>query len=106
MINLNGHKLDILQENIAKLKVMFPEVITEIIKGYREDKSAIIEYAVDSDKLKQLLGGYVDDSTEKYNFSWNDKGKALSNRKLFCWAIKNIGLTVTGLKNVLKDSEK
>lgn len=36
MTNLNGHKLDILQENIEKIKLMFPEVITEVIKGYRE----------------------------------------------------------------------
>ncbi len=63
MTNLNGQTLDILQENIGKLRELFPEVATE-------DK-------VDFDKLKQILGEYVDDSKERYNFSWNGKGKAL-----------------------------
>ena len=68
MTNLNGETLDILQENIEKLRELFPEVATE-------DK-------IDFDKLKQVLGEYVDDSKERYNFSWNGKGKritALSN---------------------------
>lgn len=63
MTNLNGQTLDILQENIGKLRELFPEVATE-------DK-------IDFDKLKQILGAYVDDSNERYNFSWNGKGKAL-----------------------------
>lgn len=63
MTNLNGQTLDILQENINKLCQLFPEVITE-------DK-------IDFDKLKQILGEYVDDSKERYNFTWNSKGKAL-----------------------------
>ena len=63
MTNLNGETLDILQENIGKLRELFPEVANE-------DK-------IDFDKLKQILGAYVDDSNERYNFSWNGKGKAL-----------------------------
>lgn len=63
MTNLNGQSLDILQENISALRQLFPEVCCE-------DK-------VDFDKLKQLLGEYVDDSNERYSFTWNGKGKAL-----------------------------
>lgn len=63
MANLNGQTLDILQENIEKLRELFPEVATE-------DK-------IDFEKLKQILGAYVDDSKERYNFSWNGKGKSL-----------------------------
>ena len=29
------------------------------------------------EKLKQDLGEYVDDEKERYNFSWNGKGRAL-----------------------------
>ena len=61
--NLNGKTPDIAEENIQKLKGIFPEVFTE--------------GKVDSDKLQQLLGNYVEDSNERYNFTWNGKGQAL-----------------------------
>lgn len=35
------------------------------------------EGKIDFDKLKQVLGEYVDDEKERYNFTWNGKGKAL-----------------------------
>jgi len=63
MTNLNGQSLDLLQENIAVLRELFPEVCCE-------DK-------IDFDKLKQVLGEYTDDSAERYNFTWNGKGQAL-----------------------------
>ena len=60
---LDGKTPDIAEENIQKLKQIFPEVFTE-------DK-------VDFEKLKQVLGEYVEDSNERYNFTWNGKGRAL-----------------------------
>ncbi len=63
MTGLNGKTPDIAEENIAMLKEIFPDV-------FEEGK-------VDFDKLKQVLGDYVDDSAERYNFSWNGKGRAL-----------------------------
>jgi adenine-specific DNA-methyltransferase len=60
---LTGKTPDIGEENIKKLMTMFPEVVTE--------------GKVDFEKLKQLLGEYVDDSNERYNFTWNGKGRAL-----------------------------
>lgn len=63
MTELSGKTPDIAEENIAKLKEIFPDV-------FEEGK-------VDFDKLKQVLGEYVDDNTERYNFSWNGKGRAL-----------------------------
>ena len=60
---LNGKTPDIAEENIKKLKAIFPDV-------FEEGK-------IDFAKLQQLLGEYVDDSTERYNFSWNGKGRAL-----------------------------
>ena len=63
MVNLNGESKDILQENIEQLKKLFPEVCYE-------DK-------IDFDKLKQVLGEYVEDDKERYNFTWNGKGRSL-----------------------------
>ena len=62
-INLNGKTPDIAEENIQKLKQIFPDVFTE-------DK-------VDFEKLQQVLGNYIEDSNERYNFTWNGKGRAL-----------------------------
>ena len=60
---LTGKTPDIAEENIKKLKQIFPEVVTE--------------GKIDFEKLKQVLGEYVDDSNERYNFTWNGKGRAL-----------------------------
>ena len=60
---LNGITPDIAEENIQRLRQIFPDVFTE-------DK-------VDFEKLQQVLGNYVEDSNERYNFTWNGKGQAL-----------------------------
>ncbi|MFA5519321.1 MAG: site-specific DNA-methyltransferase [Spirochaetota bacterium] len=60
---LNGKTPDIAEENIKKLRQIFPDVFTE-------DK-------VDFEKLQQVLGNYVEDNNERYNFTWNGKGRAL-----------------------------
>lgn len=60
---LNGESLDIVSENVSKLKELFPEIVTE-------DK-------VDFDKLKAVLGNYVEDDSERYNFTWKGKADAL-----------------------------
>ena len=62
-ITLNGKTPDIAEENTQKLRQIFPDVFTE-------DK-------VDFEKLQQVLGDYVEDSKERYNFTWNGKGQAL-----------------------------
>lgn len=61
--SLDGNTPDIAEENIQKLRQIFPDVFTE-------DK-------VDFEKLQQVLGNYVEDSNERYNFTWNGKGRAL-----------------------------
>jgi adenine-specific DNA-methyltransferase len=60
---LDGKTPDIAKENIQKLKQLFPEVFTE--------------GKIDFEKLQQVLGEYVEDSNERYNFTWNGKGRAL-----------------------------
>lgn len=54
--------LDITQQNIEQLKVLFPDVFSE--------------GKVDFDALKAVLGEAVDDSAERYNFTWHGKNKA------------------------------
>lgn len=62
-MKINGYSADMLQQNIADLRQLFPEICCE-------DK-------IDFDKLKQILGEYVDDNKERYNFTWNGKGQAI-----------------------------
>lgn len=53
---------DLIAENIAQLKVLFPEAFTE----------GKVDFAV----LKELLGGVVDDGEEKYGLNWHGKRRA------------------------------
>ena len=53
---------DTVTDNLEKLKVLFPEAFTE-------DK-------VDFAALRELLGGAVDDSEEKYGLNWHGKRRA------------------------------
>lgn len=63
MEKMKSESLDILNENIKKMKELFPEVFTE-------DK-------IDFQRLEEILGNYVEDSNERYSFNWNGKGRAL-----------------------------
>lgn len=63
MKEMEGTSRDILKDNIEALGQLFPE--------------AMEEGKIDFDKLKQLLGEYVDDDEERYSFKWNGKGRAL-----------------------------
>lgn len=63
MEKMNGETLNIVSDNIKKLKEIFPEV-------FNEDK-------VDFEKLEAVLGEYKDNGTERYNFSWPGKSKAI-----------------------------
>lgn len=55
--------LDIKNQNIDRLKELFPEIITE--------------NKIDFDKLRLLLGDAVEVAKERYNFTWNGKTKAM-----------------------------
>lgn len=60
---LNGQTFDIVAENVQKIKALFPEIV--------------IEDKIDFEKLQAVLGEYIDNDNERYNFTWNGKGKAL-----------------------------
>lgn len=62
-LKLDGQSKNIVSDNISKLKEIFPEVITE-------DK-------IDFEKLQSILGKDIDDSREKYSFTWPGKTQAI-----------------------------
>jgi adenine-specific DNA-methyltransferase len=59
--------LDLVTQNITKLKALFPELVTEVKDGV----------AVNLDVLKQLVGDQtVTDAEEKYGLNWHGKRRA------------------------------
>ena len=60
---INGESLDIVKQNVLKLKEIFPEV-------FCEDK-------VDFERLQEVLGNYIDDKDERYRFEWHGKSQAI-----------------------------
>ncbi|AKN34212.1 DNA methylase N-4 [Clostridium carboxidivorans P7] len=60
---ISGQSLDIVKENILKLKEIFPEV-------FCEDK-------IDFERLQDVLGNYIDDKEERYRFEWYGKSQAI-----------------------------
>ncbi len=60
---MNGESRNIKDDNISKLREIFPEV-------FNEDK-------IDFEKLKVVLGENIDKKDEKYSFTWNGKMNAL-----------------------------
>ncbi|MGE7942219.1 site-specific DNA-methyltransferase [Lysinibacillus xylanilyticus] len=65
MVNkMNGESLDLTEQNIARLKELFPEILTD------GDK-------IDFDMLKTLLGEVVETEQERYQFTWHGKKKMI-----------------------------
>jgi adenine-specific DNA-methyltransferase len=62
MKRLDGKSLDIVNENVTKLKELFPEVFSE--------------GKIDFKKLEEELGQIIDPDTERYNFTWAGKTEA------------------------------
>lgn len=63
MEKLDSTSLDLTKVNIEKLKELFPNAVTE--------------GKIDFDVLRTLLGDEVDDSKEKYQFTWPGKSEAI-----------------------------
>ena len=59
---LDGQSLDVVKENVEKLKELFPSIV-------KEDK-------IDFDELELLLGENINRSNEQYSFTWNGKTEA------------------------------
>lgn len=73
MEHLNMQSMDKVAANVAKIRELFPNCITERIN--HEGK---LEHAIDFDMLKQELSDHVvDDLQERYQFTWPNKRKAI-----------------------------
>lgn len=62
MEKINGKTMDIVRDNIDKLKEIFPDVFSE--------------GKIDFTKLQENLGEFVDTEQERYSFNWNGKQEA------------------------------
>jgi len=62
MQKLDGKTMDIVGDNINKLKEIFPDVFSE--------------GKIDFTKLQENLGEFLDTEQERYSFNWNGKQKA------------------------------
>lgn len=60
---LEGISMDLTEDNLNKLKEIFPEV-------FEEGK-------IDFEKLRLLLGDNIEDKKERYEFTWNGKSNAI-----------------------------
>ena len=73
MEHLNMQSMDKVAANVAKIREIFPNCVTERINA--EGK---LEHAIDFDMLKQELSDHVVDGLqERYQFTWPDKRRAI-----------------------------
>lgn len=63
MERLNGESMNIVEDNIDKLKSIFPEI-------FEEGKISL-------EKFEELIGNYKVIETERYNFTWPGKSKSI-----------------------------
>lgn len=73
MKHLNMQSMDKVAANVAKIRELFPNCVTERINA--EGK---LEHAIDFDMLKQELSDHVVDGLqERYQFTWPEKRRAI-----------------------------
>lgn len=67
------HTPDLTQDNIARIRELFPSCVTEA-----KDAQGKLRYAIDFDQLKQELNGQiVEGPQERYQLNWPGKREAL-----------------------------
>jgi len=75
MEKLKMHSPDLSQENVAKIRAMFPDCVTEAM-----DENGKVRLAIDFDQLRQELSDYiVEGPQERYRLDWPGKREALIN---------------------------
>lgn len=73
MEKLDMKSKDKVQENIEKIRELFPNCVTEISRG-----GGVVSSAVDFDKLKQEMSDMlIDDGEERYQMTWPNKRNAV-----------------------------
>ncbi len=75
MDKLKMHSPDLSQDNIAKIRELFPGCVTEA----RDEATGAVRLAVDFDQLRQELSDHiVDGAQERYRLDWPGKREALA----------------------------
>lgn len=75
MDKLKMHSPDLSQDNIAKIRELFPGCVTEA----RDEKTGKLRLAVDFDQLRQELSDHiVEGPQERYRLDWPGKREALA----------------------------
>ena len=75
MEKLKLHSTDLSQENIAKIRELFPDCVTEAA-----EENGKVRLAVDFDQLRQELSDHIVEGTqERYRLDWPGKREALVN---------------------------
>lgn len=73
MDKLKMHSPDLSQDNIAKIRALFPDCVTEAA-----DDQGTVRLAVDFDQLRQALSDHiVEGPQERYRLDWPGKREAL-----------------------------
>ena len=73
MEKLKMHTPDLTQDNIAKIRELFPGCVTETA-----DENGKVQLAVDFDQLRQELSEHVlEGPQERYHLNWPGKREAL-----------------------------
>ena len=79
MDKLKMHSLDGVKRNIERIGKLFPNAITEVMRGGR------VERAIDFNVLRQELSDeIVEGREERYQFTWPDKKKAMLAAQAMC----------------------
>ncbi|MDT8261764.1 site-specific DNA-methyltransferase, partial [Roseomonas sp. DSM 102946] len=74
MDKLKMHSPDLSQENIAKIRDLFPGCVTEV----RDEVTGQLRLAVDFEQLRQELSGHIiEGERERYRLDWPGKREAL-----------------------------
>ena len=77
---LDMKSMDVTQDNIAKIKALFPSAVTEVMGD-----DGKVKLAIDFDALKlELADDIIADKQERYQMTWPDKSKAkvLANSRI------------------------
>lgn len=75
MDKLKMHSPDLTQDNIAKIRELFPGCVTEV----RDEATGKLRLAVDFDQLRQELSDHiVEGPQERYRLDWPGKREALA----------------------------
>lgn len=78
MDKLKMHTKSKVDVNIESIGALFPNTVTETIKGYDENDNPIVEKAIDFDILKQELSKViVEGREERYQMNWPGKKEAI-----------------------------